>query len=135
MTDWLDEILDCDTPESVPEGFAARVVAAAQADGADVERDGRGRLISFPQLMSMTAAAVLLLSVGFWMGQGADAVHQPVAIGQGPENAMLNLDELYQNREVLEAFDILSDEALDSAFLDVESGTWALDYALEEEGK
>jgi len=135
MTDWLDEILDRDTPESVPDGFAARVVAAAQSASIEKEGGGRGRLISFRQLMSMTAAAVLLLSVGYWMGQGADSMHQPAVMGGGPENAKLNLDELYQNREVLEAFDILSDENLDSVFLDVESGTWALDYTLNENGQ
>ena len=136
MTDWLDEILDRDTPESVPEGFAQRVVSAAKEEGhEDSSELSGGRLIRFPQLMSMAAAAVLLLAVGFWMGQGGDRLHSPAVLGNGPENAMLDLDELYQNRDVLEAYEVLSDDALDSAFFDAESGTWALDYTIEGQPK
>lgn len=135
MTDWLDEILDHDTPEPVPEGFAQCVVSAAEAEGHSSFGGAGGRLISFPQLMRMAAAAVLLLAVGFWMGQGGDSLHSPAVLGNGPENAMLDLEELYQNREVLEAYEVLSDNELDSAFFDAESGTWALDYTLEEQPK
>ena len=135
MTDWLDEILDRDTPESVPEGFAERVIAQARAENVSAEQSVGGRLISFPQLMKMTAAAVMLLAVGFWMGQGGDNFHAPAVLGNGPENAMLDLDELYLNREVLEAYDVLSDDDLNSAFYDAESGTWALDYAIEDQPK
>ena len=131
MTDWLDEILDRDTPESVPEGFLERVIAQAQAEEAPAQHQSGGRLISFPQLMSMTAAAVMLLAVGFWMGQGGDTLHAPAVLGNGPENAMLDLDELYQNREVLEAYEVLADDDLNSAFYDAETGTWALDYSIE----
>lgn len=135
MTDWLDEVLDHDTPESVPEGFAQRVVSAAKAEGHSSSSGPGGRMISFPQFMSMAAAAVLLLAVGFWMGQGGDSLHSPAVLGNGPENAMLDLEELYENRGVLEAYEVLSDDALDSAFFDAESGTWALDYILEEQPK
>ncbi|PCJ54574.1 MAG: hypothetical protein COA70_05490 [Planctomycetota bacterium] len=135
MTDWLDEILDRDTPESVPEGFLERVIVQAKDEEASSQQPSGGRLISFPQLMSMTAAAVMLLAVGFWMGQGGENLHAPAVLGNGPENAMLDLDELYLNREVLEAYDVLSDDDLNSAFYDAESGTWALDYALEDQAK
>lgn len=135
MTDWLDETLDRDTPESVPEGFAERVAFAAKKEGHASPGVAGGRLISFPQLMSFSAAAVFLLAVGFWMGQGGENLHSPAVLGNGPENAMMDLDELYQNREVLEAYEVLSDDDLDSAFFDAESGTWALDYTLEEQPK
>lgn len=143
MTDWLEEILDRDTPESVPEGFAQRVVAEAKSSPEGEVKAGRptyagaggGRLINFPQLMSMAAAAVLLLAAGFWMGQGADSLHDPAVLGNGPENAMLDLEELYQNRAVLEVYEVLSDDDLAPAFYDAESGTWALDYTLEEQPK
>ena len=143
MTDWLEEILDRDTPESVPEGFAQRVVTEAKlstdgeakSGGSSLSGVGGGRLIRFPQLMSMCAAAVLLLAVGFWIGQGGDSMHSPAVLGNGPENAMLDLDELYENRGVLEAYEILSDDDLDSAFFDAESGTWALDYTLDGQPK
>ncbi|MHC4822661.1 MAG: hypothetical protein ACYTEP_01425 [Planctomycetota bacterium] len=136
MTDWLDDILDRDTPEPVPEGFTERVVAAAQAEPThESSPEGatptQGRLLQLPHLFGMATAAALILAVGFWIGQGARPLHQEPVLGSGPDNAFLDLEELYRNREVLEDFDILSDEDLDQVFLDAEAGTWVLDYASE----
>ncbi len=135
MTDWLEDILDRDTPEPVPEGFAERVVSAARTEAAGssgpigpvVQR----RLLHFPHMLGLATAAALLLAVGFWIGQGAQPLHQEPVLGSGPDNAFLDLEELYRNREVLEDFDILSDEDLNQVFLDAEAGTWVLDYAEE----
>lgn len=137
MTDWLDDILDQDTPEPVPEGFLARVLDEVSAEegtkpaaGSNHHTSG-GRLLHFPQLFGMTAAAIVLVAAGFWMGHGARPMEQGPAVTGGPENAELDLEELYRNRELLEAFDVLSDEELESAFLDAETGTWVLDYGEE----
>lgn len=136
MTDWLEDILDRDTPESVPEGFAERVVQAARAEAAAGASGGsnpepQGRLLHLPHFLGLASAAALLLAVGFWIGQGAQPLHQEPVLGSGPDNASLDLEELYRNREVLEDFEILSDEELNEVFLDVEAGTWVLDYAEE----
>lgn len=136
MTDWLDDILDHDTPEPVPEGFLAGVL-----DKVSVEQDrpqaaethrGGGRLLHLPQLLGMAAAAIVLVAAGFWMGHGARPMEAEPSLLGGPENASLDLEELYRNREVLEAFDVLSDEDLESAFLDAEAGTWVLDFEEEQ---
>lgn len=139
MTDWLDDILDHDSPEPVPEGFLARVMEQVPTEEGRVDSSSTlsddpkvgGRMLHFPQLLSMTAAAIVLVGAGFWMGHGARPMEQEPAMIGGPENAALDLDELYRNREVLEAFDILSDEELENAFLDAETGTWVLDYGEE----
>lgn len=132
MTDWLDDILDQDTPEPVPEGFLAQVLeevsAEQESSGSASTHPSGGRLLHFPQLLGMTAAAIVLVAAGFWMGHGARPMDtEPTQIG-GPENAALDLEEMYRNRDVLEAFEVLSDEDLENAFLDAETGTWVLDY-------
>ncbi|MGB0952579.1 MAG: hypothetical protein ACPG31_05100 [Planctomycetota bacterium] len=134
MTDWLDDILDQDSPEPVPEGFLARVMEEVSAEegsshsASTSPHSGGGRLLHFPQLLGMTAAAIVLVAAGFWMGHGARPMEQSPAVLGGPENAELDLEEMYRNRELLEAFDVLSDEDLEGAFLDAETGTWVLDY-------
>ena len=132
MTDWLDDILDHDTPEQAPEGFLAGVLEKVSAEqersqAAPTPRGG-GRLLHLPQLLGMAAAAIVLVAAGFWMGHGARPMEAEPHLMGGPENAMLDLEELYRHREVLEAFDVLSDEELENAFLDAETGTWVLDF-------
>ncbi|MCP4091988.1 MAG: hypothetical protein GY747_00955 [Planctomycetes bacterium] len=122
MTDWLEEILDRDTGETVPEGFASRVVARTQT---------QGRLLRFPRVAAVAAAAVLLLAAGFWMGNGAKPM-EPVLIDPGSTNsASLELAELYSNRDVLQDFEILSDADLEFAFIDESTGAWILDETVE----
>ncbi|MDP7061525.1 MAG: hypothetical protein QF489_01150 [Planctomycetota bacterium] len=122
MTDWLEEILDCDSGESVPDGFASRVVARAP---------NQGRLLRFPRIVTLAAAGALLLAVGFWMGNGAKPM-EPVLVDPGSTNsAALELAELYSNRDVLQDFEILSDADLEFAFIDESAGTWILDETVE----
>lgn len=135
MTNWLEETLDRDYGEAVPEGFAARVMAGVQEEQAATEQSAtergvapaRGRLLRFPHFMGLAAAAALMLAVGFWMGNGAKPV-EPTLISPGSTNmAALELAELYSNRDVLQDFDILSDADLELAFQDEEASTWILD--------
>jgi|SaaInl4_150m_RNA_FD_contig_21_1908139_length_1372_multi_15_in_0_out_0_2 hypothetical protein len=159
MTDWLEETLDRDYGEAVPEGFAAGVMARVQqeqgaaehlstevARGAAQHRrigeDGntaehqnagapRGRILHFPHFMGLAAAAALLLAVGFWMGDGAKPV-EPTLVDPGSTNmAALELAELYNNRDVLQDLDILSDADLELAFQDEAASTWILDETAE----
>lgn len=138
MTDWLDDALDQHPGAPVPEGFAARVTAAARAvEGSQEEAvapapasPATGRILRFT---SFAAAAVLLLAVGFWIGQGADPLQAPVPQPAGSDSAALDLDEIYANRELLEDFDLLSDAELELALQDSAAGTWILDVPVPGE--
>ncbi len=143
MTDWLDDALDQHPGAPVPEGFAARVTAAARAEESGPEvveapaspvpapaSPATGRILRFT---SFAAAAVLLLAVGYWIGQGADPLQAPVPQPAGSDSAALDLDEIYANRELLEDFDLLSDADLELALQDSAAGTWILDVPVPGE--
>jgi len=153
MTDWLDETLDRDYGEAVPEGFAAGVMARVQQEqGAEehlsvevaggaaqhqslAERESaaglQSRILRLPHFMGMAVAAALLLAVGFWMGSGAKPV-EPTLVDPGSTNmAALELAELYSNRDVLQDLDILSNAELELAFQDEAASTWILDETAE----
>jgi len=135
MTDWLEETLDHDFGEAVPEGFASRVLASVQRNANNLD-DGvvvpaAGRILRFPKLMGITAAAALLLAVGFWVGNGAKPV-EPTLLEPGSiDMAALDLAELYSNRDVLQDFEILSAADLELAFQDEVASTWILDETAE----
>lgn len=122
MTDWLEEILDRDPGEAVPEGFASRVMARTH---------NQGRLLRFPRLVAVAAAGVLLLAAGFWMGNGAKPMEPVLGDPNSSDMASLELAELYINRDVLQDFEILSDAELELAFVDESTGTWILDETVE----
>jgi hypothetical protein len=145
MTDWLEETLDRDFGETVPEGFADRVMARVQQESEEFAQTGEqaggvevgfegdngaqtsGRLLRFPHFAGLATAAATLLAVGFWMGSGAKPV-EPTLLNPGSTNmAALDLAELYSNRDVLQDFDILSDADLELAFQDEEASTWILE--------
>ena len=137
MTDWLDETLDHDSGETVPDGFAARVFTrvreeAAREECADAQKTPTPspvgvRALSFPSTLGIAAAAVLLLAVGFWLGHGAKAVEPTLLHPGSSQMATLELSELYSNRALLQDFDILSDAELELAFQDEAAKTWILD--------
>lgn len=127
MTEWLDDVLDQHPGAPVPEGFAERVLAAVGEEQPTQHKGGR-----LLQFSSLAAAAALLLAVGFWMGQGADPLRTPINPGIGGATAELDVAELYDNRELLEDFELLSDAELELAFQDESSGTWILDVPLED---
>ena len=122
MTDWLEEILDSDPGEPVPAGFVSRVIAETQPSG---------KLLRFPGLLAVAAAAVLLMAVGFWIGNGAKPVAPLVGDPNSSNSASLDLAELYSNRDVLQDFEILSDAELELAFQDESASTWILDETPE----
>ena len=65
------------------------------------------------------------------MGDGAKPV-EPTLVDPGSTNmAALELAELYNNRDVLQDLDILSDADLELAFQDEAASTWILDETAE----
>ena len=122
MTDWLEEILDCDPGETVPEGFASRVMARTHK---------QGKLLRFPRVVAIAAAGALLIAAGFWMGNGAKPMEPVLGDPNSSDSASLELAELYSNRDVLQDFEILSDADLELAFHDESTGTWVLDETVE----
>lgn len=123
MTDWLDDVLDSHPGAVPPAGFAAGVAARARA----------GRLLRFPRLVAVAAAGLMLLAVGYWLGNGAPKIHGPVQIDGSPDAAALSVDEIWQDRELLENLELLSDDALELAFRDATSGAWVLDEAVPDD--
>lgn len=127
MTEWLDDVLDQHPGAPVPEGFAERVMHAVAEEQAPPKAGGH-----LLRLASFAAAAALLLAVGFWMGHGADPMRTPTNGNVGAETAELDVTELYNNRELLEDFELLSDAGLELVFQDESTGTFMLDVPLED---
>jgi hypothetical protein len=130
MTDWLDEILDHDPGEAVPEGFASRVLRRVEE-----EQRPTPRLLRFPVVLSSVAAAILLVAAGFWLGQGAKPVEPLLGDPSSSDSASLELAELYSYRGVLRDLEIASDADLDLVFLDEAADTWILDEAVDSDGE
>lgn len=123
MTDWLNDALDR-LPGAEPSlDFATRVTS-------EVRLERTGRLYRFPRVTAAAAAGLMLLAVGYWMGRGAPDLHAPVNVQENPNAAVLQLDEIWQDRELLANLDLLADEELELAFRDVSEGTWLLDEAV-----
>ncbi len=126
--DWLDTMLDRYPRPSVPAGFEDEVRArVAQEKPSAFAKVLRGAWLA------RAAAALLLLGAGYWMGQGAPSLHLPPAVVEGPAVAQVELDAIFADRALLEAWDLVSDDALELALTDEAAGTWILDQA--EEGK
>lgn len=123
MTDWLDDALDRLPGAEPSPDFAARVTS-------EVRLERTGRLYRFPRLTAAAAAGLMLLAVGYWMGRGAPELHAPTNLQENPDAAVLQLDEIWQDRELLENLELLADEDLELAFRDVAEGTWLLDEAV-----
>ena len=126
--DWLDTMLDRYPRSSAPAGFEDEVRArVAQEKPSAFAKVLRGAWLA------RAAAALLLLGAGYWMGQGAPPLHLPPAVVEGPAVAQVELDAIFADRALLEAWDLVSDDALELALTDEAAGTWILDQA--EEGK
>ncbi len=123
MTDWLDDALDRLPGAEPSPDFAARVTS-------EVRLERTGRLYRFPRVTAAAAAGLMLLAVGYWMGRGAPELHAPAKLQESPNAAVLELDEIWEDRELLENLELLADEDLELAFRDVSEGTWLLDEAV-----
>lgn len=114
--DWLEEALDRHPGEPVPEGFAARLRARLDAER-PLAPAGGGRLLLW-RWLPVAAAAAVFLAVGFWLGRGARPLHRPQVVPGGESLAAADLEDMFQQREVLEDLPLVTDDALDLAFDD-----------------
>ena len=122
--DWLDTMLDRYPEPPVPAGFGDEVRArVAQEKPSTFAKALPGAWLA------RAAAALLLLGAGYWMGQGAPPLHLPPAIVEGSAVAQAELDAIFADRALLEAWDLVSDDALELALTDEAAGTWILDQA------
>ena len=138
--DWLETMLDRYPETPVSAGFGdevgARVAQERPSAFAKVLRgaDGSAGPESWARrFLGGAAAALLLLGAGYWMGQGAPSLHLPPSVIEGPAVAQVELDAIFADRALLEAWDLVSDDALELALTDEAAGTWILDQAEGEE--
>ncbi len=132
MTDWLTNALDELPTEPASTGFAERVRARVERECGELPQQKSGKLLHgrFPQVAAAMVAASLLLTVGFWVGSGAQPIHRSISDGALGESAVLTLDELFQNRAALESWDLVLDGKAEMGFADATAGT----YVLEQDG-
>ena len=148
--DWLDDLLDRHPAEPVPSGFAERVQQAVADERSTSQAAGPKSAANlgggqphqttfhrFARPLLTMAAAALLVSLGFMMGAGAGPDFQQVTIGNGGSTASTDpeIDEIYQVRELLDSWELMSDSDLEMSFrqLNEEDSDW-LDELLVEPG-
>ena len=117
--DWLDEVLARHPAEPVPPGFKIRLMSRIHQDS-----PRRGRVLSL-RIPLLLAAGLVILVTGSWMGMGAPTLSSPIQVGGEGDLASLNLEELYDNRNLLEAWELLQDPDLELGFGESVAGTWA----------
>jgi hypothetical protein len=121
--DWLNQILDKHPVEPVPPGFKIRLMSRIRG------LEGRGARTSALRIPLLLAAAFLILATGYWMGMGAPQLDSPSPIIMQGDLASLDLEELYENRNLLEAWELLQDPELELGFGESVAGVW--DYGAE----
>lgn len=102
--DPLSDLLDRHPGEPVPEDFAIRVMNRIR-----VEPAPHGRLLAWPRRIALAAGALVVLGLGYWLGMGAPALREPQRIGIPGDVAVLDLQEIYRNRDLLESWELLVD--------------------------
>lgn len=139
--DWLDDLLDRHPAEPVPSGFAERVRSKLDSDQrapAAPEHEHHETVIHrlAKPLLTMAAAA-LLVSIGFMMGAGQGPDYNTFNLGTGDNTADADreIEEIYQVRELLDSWELMSDEDLEMSFrqLNDMDSEW-LDDLLAEPG-
>lgn len=125
MTDWLNPLLDRIPEEAPAPGFEQRVharLATEPTDSSPVPSLWRGS----SSLFIRAIAASLILALGFWMGRGNPSL-QPIETD--PASASASIEELallFENQELLEAWEFVADEELELSWSDAAAGTWIL---------
>jgi|GEM_PF-839739 hypothetical protein len=124
--DWLDDLLDRHPHEPVPTGFAARLDArldrspgqiTGSADSPSTEfRRHQTTMHRFLRPLLTVAAAGLLLSIGFMMGAGAGPDFNKIQIGSGDPVISSDINEIYEMRELLDSWELMSDQELENSF-------------------
>ncbi len=117
--DWLDEVLDRHQADPAPPGFKIRLMSRIMAQSRIPSR-----ILPF-RLPLLLTAALLILATGYWMGMGAPALSGETEVGTGGDTALLELEELYSNRDLLTAWDLLQDPELELGFDASVAGAWS----------
>jgi hypothetical protein len=118
--DWLDDALDRHPGEPVPEDFSIRLMSR-------IRSESRTRLFRSPWAGRglIAAGALVFLGLGYWMGMGAPSLTFPDRLDRPGDLAAADLEELWQNRDLLESWDLLQDPELELGFGESASGGWA----------
>jgi len=115
--DWLDDALDAVPTQPVSFGFRRELQDRLVQEGlrAAPSEAPAGRLHRFVRPLMTAAAAVLLIAVGYQLGDG-NGSHATTIMDQDGSLAEADLIDLYEMREVIDAWDLAEDAALERAF-------------------
>lgn len=122
--DWLDNALDAVPTQPVSFGFRSDLNDRLQREGlrvAPTETPAGGRVHRFLRPMLSAAAAVLLVAVGYQLGDG-NGNHSTTIIDHDGSIAEADLIDLYEMREVIDAWELAEDAALERAFAASDEG-------------
>ena len=130
MNDWLDTALDELPGEAAPSDFADQVHVALAAEGQSILRG-----FGFRRL-GQVAAAIFLLVGGYWLGQGQSwQATRDVSQAELTAMELSGIAALYENREILESWELLENSSLSASSFDGAAATWMLEaFPLKEEG-
>ena len=136
--DWLSEALDTLPPEVPPLAFPTELDARLRREGLRPDASNApspaGRLLSFVRPVVTAAAAALLLAIGYQLG-AESSNHAETVIDSDGAIAEADLIDLYEMREVIEAWDLASDADLESGFqaLAAEDEAWVDEFLADGE--
>jgi hypothetical protein len=140
--DWFDRLLDRHPSEPVPAQFLqtlrTRIAEEVPIDragfGAARGSDTEGRALQILRPLLVAAAAVLLVSFGYMMGAGSSPEFNQITIHPEGQMAQSDLEQIFQDREILQSWDLTSDADLELVFrkLSEEEDQW-LDDLLSDD--
>jgi hypothetical protein len=130
--DWCERLLDRHPSEPVPTGFLSdlreRLAGQTTTELSPRARNHDPQNLAYRWLRPLLAAvaAVLLVGIGYLLGVGSSPEFQQITVYPGTQMAQSDLDELFQNREILQSWDLTSDADLELTFrqLAAEEDDW-----------
>ncbi|MCH2100595.1 MAG: hypothetical protein MK209_01535 [Planctomycetes bacterium] len=131
--DWLNSALDAVPSQPAPFGFRRDLRDRLVREGLCTEsiEAPAGRFHRFVSPLLSAAAALLLIAVGYQLGAG-EGSHVATVIDSGGSIAEADLIDLYEMREVIDAWDLAEDAALERAFAALDE-TWVEELLATEE--
>ena len=124
--DWLSDVLDRHPAEPVPQGFADSLKERLDQGPCPPQDFERPSIFTSPQLQRWskpflrTAAASLLLGIGYMLGASSVTGFGKIELDPGGQLAETEIEEIYQNRELLQSWDLISDQDLELSFRQLE---------------
>ena len=126
MTDWLNDMLDSDTPAAVPASFVESVMR-------EVEPNAHQRRTSFMRASGFAVAASVMLALGIWIGQGSRSMSIPVDVEHDADMAAVDIDSIYANLEILDWLELSETDATQDSRVSIEVVDFALDILNSED--